>query len=107
DEFLGRSGGVRQAEMSQREIRILGDGLLVESPRIGGTELLRQLASLEIQLARVGRGRRDRNLVSGRRAGGCRERPPGEREQERPGDRPARDSEAAHVKTPLQRDWGG
>ena len=87
--------------MTQREIRIFGDRLFVETPRIGGAELLRQLAPLEIQFARFGRGRRDRNLIGGcRTTGDRRGRPPGERKQEHPGDRPTRDSEAAHPRPP-------
>ena len=46
DEFLGRSGSVREAEMGQGEIGVLGDRLFVESPRICRPKLFRELASL-------------------------------------------------------------
>ena len=68
EELLGRARRVGQADLDQREARVLGRRLLEELPRVGGAQLLGEVASLEVRLTRV-RGRRgDRDPV--RRRGG-------------------------------------
>jgi hypothetical protein len=43
---------------------------LEERPRVRGAQLLLEVAALEVELLRLGRGRRDRDLAGFARAGG-------------------------------------
>ena len=66
EELLGRARGVGEAELGQREARVLGRRLLEERARVGGAQLLGEVAALQVELSRLVRGGRDRDPVGGR-----------------------------------------
>ncbi len=97
DEVLRRSRRIGKTHVAERELRILADGLLVEGVRVGCPKLLREVASLQIELARLLRCRRDGNLVRGWSGLPRRRSDAGaERENERARDCPLHWCKAAH-----------
>ena len=70
EELLGRPRRARKADLGQREARVLRGRLLEQGPRVGGAQLLREISALQVQLSRLLRRRRDRDLVGRRRGRG-------------------------------------
>ncbi len=66
EELLGGARGVGEPHLGQREALVLRCRRLEELARIGDSQLLREVAAFQVELPRLFRGGRDRDLV-GRR----------------------------------------